>query len=247
MEVHAHTHTPRKKWTHYFWEFFMLFLPVTLGFFVENQREHYIEHKREKQFIATLVEDLKSDTAQLNQNIIYRKNRERMVDSLILLLSLPDNRNYGADIYFYARNLSRPQYFFPNDRTLQQLKNSGAMRLIRKLSVSDSIMFYDQSLRYLQLLFTDEIDMRDQYRSHAIKIFNGRIFNEQHDSENIALYKKPQGNPPLVTYDLQLINEFIVSAQYLKSVIKGIRARQENTRNIAERLLVFLQKEYHLK
>jgi len=26
MEVHAHTHTPRKKWTHYFWEFFMLFL-----------------------------------------------------------------------------------------------------------------------------------------------------------------------------------------------------------------------------
>ena len=28
MEIHAHTHTPRKKWTHYFWEFFMLFLAV---------------------------------------------------------------------------------------------------------------------------------------------------------------------------------------------------------------------------
>ena len=48
MEVHQHTHTPRKKWTHYFWEFFMLFLAVTLGFFVENQREHYIEGQREK-------------------------------------------------------------------------------------------------------------------------------------------------------------------------------------------------------
>jgi len=23
MEVHAHTHTARKKWTHYFWEFLM--------------------------------------------------------------------------------------------------------------------------------------------------------------------------------------------------------------------------------
>jgi len=41
MEVHAHSHTERKKWTHYFWEFFMLFLAVTLGFLVENQREHY--------------------------------------------------------------------------------------------------------------------------------------------------------------------------------------------------------------
>ncbi|MBC7873641.1 MAG: hypothetical protein H7Y01_06585 [Ferruginibacter sp.] len=28
MEVHAHTHTARKKWTHYFWEFIMLFLVV---------------------------------------------------------------------------------------------------------------------------------------------------------------------------------------------------------------------------
>ena len=51
MEVHAHTHTARKKWTHYFWEFFMLFLAVLLGFFVENQREHYIEHKREVEYI----------------------------------------------------------------------------------------------------------------------------------------------------------------------------------------------------
>ena len=48
MEVHTHTHTARKKWTHYFWEFLMLFLAVTLGFFVENQREHLIEHGREK-------------------------------------------------------------------------------------------------------------------------------------------------------------------------------------------------------
>ena len=48
MEVHHHSHTPRKKWTHYFWEFLMLFLAVTLGFFVENQREHYIENLREK-------------------------------------------------------------------------------------------------------------------------------------------------------------------------------------------------------
>jgi hypothetical protein len=38
MEVHQHSHTPRKKWHHYFWEFLMLFLAVTLGFLVENQR-----------------------------------------------------------------------------------------------------------------------------------------------------------------------------------------------------------------
>ena len=55
MEVHAHTHTERKKWTHYLWEFLMLFLAVFCGFLAENQREHYIEHQREKQYMRSLL------------------------------------------------------------------------------------------------------------------------------------------------------------------------------------------------
>ncbi|MBK9661472.1 MAG: hypothetical protein IPO68_16495 [Chitinophagaceae bacterium] len=43
MEVHHHAHTARKKWTHYFWEFLMLFLAVFCGFLAENQREHYVK------------------------------------------------------------------------------------------------------------------------------------------------------------------------------------------------------------
>ena len=65
MEVHHHAHTPRKKWRHYFWEFLMLFLAVTLGFFVKNQREHYIEHKRAKEYAEMMKDDLLKDTIQL--------------------------------------------------------------------------------------------------------------------------------------------------------------------------------------
>jgi hypothetical protein len=46
MEVHAHSHTERKKFIHYLWEFFMLFLAVTLGFLVENMREHLMDQKK---------------------------------------------------------------------------------------------------------------------------------------------------------------------------------------------------------
>jgi len=45
MEVHTHTHTARKKWTHYLWEFLMLFLAVFAGFLAEDQREHIVEHQ----------------------------------------------------------------------------------------------------------------------------------------------------------------------------------------------------------
>jgi len=51
MEVHAHTQTARKKWTHYFWEFLMLFLAVFCGFLAEYKLEHIIEHQREEQYI----------------------------------------------------------------------------------------------------------------------------------------------------------------------------------------------------
>src|SRR4030095_10992935 len=69
MEVHAHSHTPRKKWTHYFWGFLMLFLAVFCGFLAENQRVHCVEHQREKQYIRSKIEDVRSDTAIFNGGI----------------------------------------------------------------------------------------------------------------------------------------------------------------------------------
>jgi hypothetical protein len=71
MEIHAHSHTERKRWTHYFWEFFMLFLAVTLGFFVENQREHFVEHKKEKEYMRSVMEGLRLDTAKC-QSVTFK-------------------------------------------------------------------------------------------------------------------------------------------------------------------------------
>ena len=65
MEVHQHTHTERKKFTHYLWEFLMLFLAVFCGFLAENIREHKVERDRAYEFAELLVDDLKKDTAQL--------------------------------------------------------------------------------------------------------------------------------------------------------------------------------------
>ena len=247
MEVHHHSHTPRKKWTHYFWEFLMLFLAVFCGFLAENQREHMIEHKREKQFITTLIEDLKSDTSQLAQVIAYKKRREKMVDSLIMNLSSTDHEKHGSDIYYYARNLTRPQYFFPNDRTIQQLKNSGSLRLIRNLAASDSIMYYDQQVRYLLTLNEDERSIRDNFRDLIGTIFDGKVFYSQIDSIDFGHFNKPGGNPSLFLSDAASVNKVVSSAQYLKAITRGIRDRQERIKYTAVQLLSFLQKEYHLE
>src|ERR1043165_4278104 len=53
MDVHHSSHSTKKEkhFAHYFFDFFMLFLAVTAGFFVENLREHYVEVNHEEEYI----------------------------------------------------------------------------------------------------------------------------------------------------------------------------------------------------
>src|SRR5688572_31846979 len=129
MEVHAHTHTARKKWTHYFWEFLMLFLAVFCGFLAEYQLEHIIEKDRETKYMRSMVEDLKLDTTELTDHIRLRIERDVLIDSLIFLLTETNIRENGNPIYYISRIISPPISFFPNDRTIQQLKSAGGLRL----------------------------------------------------------------------------------------------------------------------
>jgi hypothetical protein len=124
MEVHQHTHIARKKWTHYLWEFLMLFLAVFCGFLAENQREHLVEHQREKQFIRSLFNDIKADTTNLARIIHARTAKEHALDSLSYLMNSDSSKDFTKEIYFYAAPIARtlPYRLVPNDGTMQQLK-----------------------------------------------------------------------------------------------------------------------------
>src|SRR5436190_2708360 len=108
MEVHAHSHTApahggtgRKKWTHYLWEFLMLFLAVFCGFLAENFREHQVEKRREHQFIQSMIDDVKLDTTALKGILTRRFRRKEMFDSLSLLLNGSQRDKYGSRLYFF--------------------------------------------------------------------------------------------------------------------------------------------------
>ena len=247
MEVHHHAHTPRKKWTHYLWEFLMLFLAVFCGFLAENFREHQIEHNREKQFVKSLVEDLKSDTLQLATAIDQLQHRELMIDSFVSIMSLPDYRMRGNEIYYYAREMTALAYFFPNDRTILQLKYSGALRLIRNIAVSDSIMLYDQKMRSLLYRFADESTIRGEFRAIAKNRFNGQVFFSMLDKNNPYKINKPANNPQLIQQDSGSINELIMGAQYVKNVTRNLRYTEQLLKENAVQLVSLLKREYHLK
>ena len=90
MEVHAHAHTDpahggtsRKRFTHYLWDFLMLFLAVYCGFLAENLREHKVETTREKQYIISMIEDLSADTTNLAATIKSYDGMELKLDTVL--------------------------------------------------------------------------------------------------------------------------------------------------------------------
>ncbi|MEJ7823647.1 MAG: hypothetical protein WKF85_15085 [Chitinophagaceae bacterium] len=249
MEVHHHGHVhEKKKWKEYVFQFFMLFLAVTLGFFVENQREHYIEGMREKQFIKSLVNDLRSDIVKLTSIIKIRTVRASDLDSLKLLVNSDSPNTHTNDIYYLASTAARTLTirFIPNDGTMQQLKNSGAFRLIRNRIVSDSIATYDVNVRNaLRQSEVEEMVIND-YRQAAAKIFNTLIFDEIMD-DNLNVIRRPHGNPALANYT----STELYNWNYKMYSMSGInRANRRDARLLltqATNLLKTLQKEYHLE
>ncbi len=188
MEVHTHPHhvTHKKKWGEYFLEFFMLFLAVFLGFLAENYREHIVEHQQENKFIRALSSDLEADISRLKIIIQLRNERALMLDSFINLLNRKEYQQHSDDLYYYNSFATRGVAFrfTPVDGTMQQLKNAGNMRLVRKSAVSDSIISYDVAVRAFVWGTNDEENIMGTYRNIAEGIFDGVVLNDMRDDDN---------------------------------------------------------------
>ena len=248
MEVHQHTHTPRKKWTHYFWEFLMLFLAVFCGFLAEYQLEHVIENKREIEYIKSFIEDLKLDTAELNLAIGIRSRRMRSCDSLIMLMKSPQRNQNTNEIYFHGLMITRNNRLSYNDRTIQQLKNSGGMRLIRAKGASDSILNYDRGIDHIRNNEEFGIQVLNEYRAVAGYVFDASVFQSMiEEGENSRRIKRPQGNPKLLKEDEETINRICTQAHFYWRENHTIIINQSNLITEAIRLMTFLKKQYQLE
>jgi hypothetical protein len=251
MEVHHRPQTPRKKWTHYFWEFLMLFFAVFCGFLAENQREHFIEHKREKQYVRSLVRDVATDTSHINELIFDSnlgfKSIQKTCDSL--LVGFAEYSTHftvaGERQMRWLLNTGFPDFIY-TDRTMQQLKNAGGLRLIRNLTAADSIISYDAAVRDIFLELESLGEFFSAIRNFRIDNFSMRrrqeLSRDHSDAEiekmKISLWTGPDAKASDKLYNLIRIYRGVIESRidYLIDLkFKGIR------------LIEVLKKEYRLK
>ena len=260
MEVHAHSHHAKKKWTEYFWEFLMLFLAVFAGFLAENQREHYVEQQREKEYMITMLEDLNADLPLIDSTMYEWNKVNKSIDSVTDAISFPIDKSDMPKAYRHINEALNIWSFRYNDRTITQLKNSGGFRLIRNKKVANSIIAYDQFNNNAIVNIT-KINLQFCLNAEALrsKVFSEKIINEVNKlyGNNVAPSSLNPWIDSLIKKNpipLKPENETIQLFEFKNSLLAQKRDCETNvfwgydqTRHEIQKLIKLIQDEYHLK
>jgi len=223
-----------KRARDHFFDFILLFLAVFCGFLADNWRETLSEHQREKIFIRSLVEDVISDTLESNITLDRLKTMNAGIDTVLAALLDPENAENSNELFqMWTKNLGL-EVFVSNDRTIQQLKGNGELRLIRKKEVSDRIMKYDQTLKRY---YTQSNLM---YSALTNLTYYSQLF------DFISLSKNPDVPVPMTDQGRLILNQAYSHLYLWNRGLMGLISYLEVVNSEGKELVSLIQNEYRL-
>ena len=223
-----------KRARDHFFDFILLFLAVFCGFLADNWRETLSEHQREKIFIRSLVEDVISDTLESNITLDRLKTMNAGIDTVLAALLDPENAENSNELFqMWTKNLGL-EVFVSNDRTIQQLKGNGELRLIRKKEVSDRIMKYDQTLKRY---YTQSNLM---YSALTNLTYYSQLF------DFISLSKNPDVPVPITDQGKLVLNQAYSHLYLWNRGLMGLISYLEVVNSEGKELVSLIQNEYRL-
>jgi len=256
MEVHAHSHSPRKKFTHYLWDFLMLFLAVFCGFLAENFREHKVEQIRAHEYAESMVLDLQNDTAAIHLEDKSAVLYNSLVDSLLIInKSKLEGRN-ASKFSFYSRFLYWTLPISWNRTTFEQIKNSGSLRYFKNNDLLKKLMKYEAKVNEilaesnahgergnLMLVRINSIidPLFHQLASRYFLWSINTISNQTRDSIFSIPLASLENKRPEIN---EMLNMAVVQQRNLRY---SNETRWRQAEELARELITDLKKEYHLE
>ncbi len=257
MEVHhSHHHAGhvKKKFQEYLSEFLMLFAAVTLGFFAENKREHYVEREREHHYMQSFYEDLRRDTTEMGAVRRYYIKQIAKLDTTIttILLARKDvasiNRIYDLNLGTLGNRGVKLI-----ERTTAQLKNAGGLRLVEDQKISDQIAVYWYWASYMQAYGESTEELKIRAREISYEIFNSGYYEisksgyYQNMERGNLNYKVKPGAKLMINDNNKLI-EYANRLSHIKNSLNNVSIPIiDSTTNVAVGLMKELEEKYHLK
>jgi hypothetical protein len=169
-----------------------------------------------------------------------------MMDTLIYHLNhSKEIVSHTGQIYYLARLAPRLLPLTINNRTFEQLKNSGSFRLIQSLNISNKIMAYYEKLPLVRLLESINETEFTEYKKAAARVFDPEIFVSMEGPDDDIIRRND--NPALKHVEEDKLEGLAVFSVYMHGTKKGILRAAVEIKRTGAALISDLQKEYHLK
>lgn len=260
MEVHHHSHTARKKWTHYFWEFLMLFLAVFCGFLAEYQLEHKIERDRAKELAKSFYAELRNDSVTAAFKVANRIKQEAALEYLAHFFkdsSLANVSKSFAINFEFGISFRTPTVFEPRTMMLDQLKNSGSLRYFKNETLQQLVGDLTVAIKNIY----DRQDLETQQRLQYINPIIIQHYDYDFDAvmkkggktifEGIQQYEKSGEIVPYSINQVEKLDREAITNQlsfYLGNVVSSTRqVHIQKYIEINAELLKILRKQYRIK
>ena len=246
MEVHHIKHEENHRYSIkiFLYEFLIIFLAVTISFFVENIRERYLDHHKEVQYVQSLLNDIKIDTVQLSQIIKNNSEQVKGIGTFIKKLENADSSmKFTNYIYYYSLlHLNSLESFESTDRTITQLKNAGGLRLIQSKAVSDSIVNYDALVKDIEL--TGDICLKFFYdlSTQQRELLDLRVVRTK-KVESLLTDKTLK----LLKTDKNVVNIYYNNALFFGALVQNYKNKLIVLNKHANKLIETLKSEYDLE
>jgi len=265
MEVaHKHHHAPEKgekALKHYFIEFFMLFLAVSLGFLADNYREHNVEKERAREMAIGLYSDLEMDSLLLHKLMARKDLFIKEMSSLIKTLSDKDVKNKITMLtYYQASFLMEIDMPIPSRANLDQLTNSGSLRYFKDKKLITDISQWDNiiTVQFQERFQTDQLRLIEEIKAvsgvfYTVLIdsmrsisFNQFYENMKVSNETLESFEKTPAR--LITYNEAELNQVIgwASERKRNAIVRATSFFPKQIEHIRN-LMHALNKEFDIK
>ena len=246
MEVHHPNHpTHKKSWKEYLIEFFMLFLAVFLGFLAENLRENSVEKHRAKEYMRSLVEDLKADTANIQYNINLAGLMSEKIDSLVELINNGIKNNDMVTLYRLHYETGRVVLVAFEDRTSSQLKNSGSLRMVKNLKIADEIRAYWGTIKEVESISDRYDEFGGKTADVAVQIFNNKYYRRANTNNSFKVVIDTLAK--LANDDSKLLIQYCNRKRTQWNILNNYQPALMQSKAQATDLIAFISHEYHFK
>jgi len=227
-------------------EIILVVMGILIALQINNWNETKLERKVEKEYIVSLIEDLKTDSTRLSYLVKRFETAELQLDTVLkmyhkIAIGYNDTlrRNLPAVINF-------PDFTY-TDRTMQQLKNSGSMRYIVNKKVSNGILDYDIKVKHLLTSYIPDLTFYYENSNQMwFEVVDIEAFET--DSKTMSISEMEKGTKNyLLKDDKATLGKFNNIIRNFKNVTTTVKDTEKEVLIKATGLMTLLRKEYDLK